>query len=143
MKYKNLNIEGVKNIGKTTTCIVLRKTIKDMNKELIIKDNLGFGELLANKLADGELLKDLEFTQAALINEYQEMDVLTLFLLPSKIYCPKRVIMTPDEINKQKYMELIPHFLFNKKLNFATLYIEEGEKILEIVNQILKIVEKK
>jgi hypothetical protein len=142
MKFKNINIEGIKNIGKTTTCTVLRKSIKDSNKELIVKDNLGFGELLASKLADGENLKDLEFTQASLINEYQEMDILTLFLLPSKLYCPKRVIMTPDEISKQKYMELIPHFLHNKKLNFATLYIEEGEKILEIVSQILKIVEK-
>lgn len=143
MKYKVLNIEGLKNIGKTTTCIILRKTIKDLNKAIIVKDDLGFGSILADKLSNGESLKDLEFTQAGLINEYEQMDVLNLFLLPSKTNPPKRVDMSVAEENKQKCMELIPHFLFNKKLKFSIVYIEEGDKILEIVNMILKIIEKK
>lgn len=142
MKFKILNIEGTKNIGKTTTCVVLRKTLKDLGKEIVIKDNLGFGSKLASLLSDGESLKDLEFTQSDLITEYEQMDVLNLFIFPSKEYPPKRVILSPDELSNQKYMELIPHFLFNKKLKFAIIYIEEGEKILEIVEKIIKVISK-
>ena len=143
MKYKEINIEGIKNIGKTTTCVVLRKSLKDLNKDVIVTDDSGFGTTIANKLANGESLKDLEFTQTNIIQEYEKLNALTIFLLPYKDNMPKRVIMTPYELSKEKYMQLIPNFFFNKKLNFSVVYIEEGDKILEIVGRILKLLEKK
>ena len=104
MKYKEINIEGIKNIGKTTTCVVLRKSLKDLNKDVIVTDDSGFGTTIANKLANGESLKDLEFTQTNIIQEYEKLNALTIFLLPYKDNMPKRVIKTT-------FNDCFPYFL--------------------------------